>query len=289
MRVGVVILPQQRWADARRRWRHAEALGFDHAWTYDHLAWRSLADEPWFATVPTLAAAALVTDRIRLGTFVTSPNFRHPVPLAKEAMSLDDLSEGRLLLGVGAGGDGVDADVLGQERLSPRQKIDRLAEFLDVLDRSLTAPVTSYAGEYFTAREARTYPGCVQQPRVPFVVATNGARGMRLAATYGQGWLTTGPATDDEEAWWDGVARRAQEMTALAPSGIDRYLSLDGPAYSLSSVTRAEDMIGRAAELGFTDVVVHWPRESGVYAGDEAVLEELGARLPQLRRDPERR
>lgn len=287
MRVGVVILPQQRWAEARRRWRHAEDLGFDHAWTYDHLAWRSLADEPWFATVPTLAAAALVTDRIRLGTFVTSPNFRHPVPLAKEAMSLDDLSGGRLLLGVGAGGDGVDADVLGQERLSPRQKIDRLTEFLDVLDRSLTAPVTSFAGEYFIAREARTYPGCVQQPRVPFVVAANGARGMRLAAAYGQGWLTTGPATDDEDAWWEEVSRRAEDMTALAPSGIDRYLSLDGPAYSLSSAARAEDMIGRAAELGFTDVVVHWPRETGVYAGDEAVLEELAAMLPRVRVAPD--
>src|SRR5659263_558528 len=57
-----------------------DRYGFDHAWTYDHLAWRSLADEPWFATVPLLAAAGAVTERIGLGTWVASPNFRPRVP-----------------------------------------------------------------------------------------------------------------------------------------------------------------------------------------------------------------
>ncbi|HZI97226.1 MAG TPA: LLM class flavin-dependent oxidoreductase, partial [Actinomycetales bacterium] len=109
MRIGVVVLPQQRWAEAAARWRALEDMGFDHAWTYDHLAWRSLADEPWFATVPTLTAAALVTSRIRLGTWVASPNYRHPVTFAKELMSLDDVSGGRFELGIGAGGIGFDA------------------------------------------------------------------------------------------------------------------------------------------------------------------------------------
>ena len=84
MRVGVVVLPQQRWSQAAPIWAAVEQMGFDHAFTYDHLAWRDLADEPWFATVPTLTAAATVTSRVRLGTWVASPNFRHPVPFAKE-------------------------------------------------------------------------------------------------------------------------------------------------------------------------------------------------------------
>ena len=54
MRIGIVLLPQQRWKLARERWVRAERYGFDHAWTYDHLAWRSLADEPWFATAEKL-------------------------------------------------------------------------------------------------------------------------------------------------------------------------------------------------------------------------------------------
>ena len=109
----MVILPERSWAEARPRWEQAEALGFDHAWTYDHLTWRSFRDQPWFGALPTLTAAALVTERIRLGPLVASPNFRHPVPFAKELVTLDDISGGRLTLGIGAGGTGWDATVLG--------------------------------------------------------------------------------------------------------------------------------------------------------------------------------
>ena len=65
--VGIALLPQERWVSARRKWEQVEEWGFDHAWTYDHLAWRTLVDQPWFATVPLLAAAAAVTERIGLG------------------------------------------------------------------------------------------------------------------------------------------------------------------------------------------------------------------------------
>ena len=111
MRLGVVILPDQRWEDAREKWQRAETLGFDHVWTYDHVVWDGLPDSPWFGSVPTLAAASAVTERIRLGTLVASPNFRHPVPFARELMTLDDISGGRLTLGVGAGSRGSDASL----------------------------------------------------------------------------------------------------------------------------------------------------------------------------------
>ena len=93
--------------------RAAEDAGFSTVWTYDHLSWRSLRDGPWFGAVPLLAAAARITERIRLGTLVASPNFRHPVPFAKEILTLDEVSGGRLDLGIGAGGTGADATVLG--------------------------------------------------------------------------------------------------------------------------------------------------------------------------------
>src|SRR6267154_2416982 len=102
VRFGIIILADQRWQDSVRRWRLAEDYGFDHAWTYDHLGWRSLVDGPWFDAVPTLTAAAMVTSRIRLGTMVASPNFRNPVPFARDLTGLDDISAGRLTVGVGA-------------------------------------------------------------------------------------------------------------------------------------------------------------------------------------------
>jgi alkanesulfonate monooxygenase SsuD/methylene tetrahydromethanopterin reductase-like flavin-dependent oxidoreductase (luciferase family) len=103
MRLSTVILPLERWPHSQKKWRRAEELGFSAAYTYDHLSWGRLEDRPWFGAVPTLSAAALATSTIRLGTFVTTPNFRHPVPLAKDLLSLDDLSNGRLTVGVGRG------------------------------------------------------------------------------------------------------------------------------------------------------------------------------------------
>ncbi|MGH9020116.1 MAG: LLM class flavin-dependent oxidoreductase, partial [Acidimicrobiales bacterium] len=114
MRLGVVILPSARWRDAAQHWRRVEEMGVGVAYTYDHLSWRDFRDRAWFAMVPTLAAAAAATTRLQIGPLVTTPNFRHPVPLAKDLIALDDLSEGRLVVGVGAGGRGFDAAVLGQ-------------------------------------------------------------------------------------------------------------------------------------------------------------------------------
>lgn len=285
----MVVLPQQRWAEAAPRWRRVEELGFDSAWTYDHLSWRSLRDQPWFATVPTLVAAATVTSTVRLGTWVASPNFRHPVPFAKELMSLDDISGGRFVLGVGSGGAGADATVLGQAPLPGSRRTARFVEFVELLDHLLRERSTTWHGEFFSADDARMIPGGPSEPRLPFVVAANGPRGMALAARFGQGWATTGPGGGAVEDWWTGVADASARMDrALTdagrdPASLDRYLSVDAGGYALGSVDGFLRVVDRAAALGFTDVVTHWPREDGVYAGDERVLEGVAGRLPGLR------
>lgn len=282
-----MILPEHRWPVAEPRWRAAETHGFDHAWTYDHIGWRSLVDGPWFDAVPTLTAAAVVTTRIRLGTLVASPNLRHPVPFARSLLSLDDISGGRLLVGVGAGTPaGYDNVVMGGDGLPPRARVDRFGEFVEQLDSLLTAERTSISGEHYTSVDARSAPGCVQLPRAPFVVAANGPRSMRIAARFGQAWLTTGKGGDTIDEWWAGVADLAARFAATPGSeGKDRYLSMDAaPVFSLSSVEYFREAVGRAAELGFTDVITHWPREDGVYAGRESTLESVASTvLPGLR------
>lgn len=295
MRFGLVILPQFDWPEAGRLWRDAERLGFDHAWTYDHLSWRGLAGERWHATVPTLTAAAMVTERIRLGTFVASPNFRHPVPFAKDLATVDQVSGGRVLLGLGSGGTGFDANVLGQPELSPRERFERFREFTEALDALLRFELgsdegISYTGEHFTAVSARMVGEPAQHPRVPFLMAGQGRRALRLAARHGAGWVTTGGSEESDDAWWQGVADlvgRFEDACAAEgrdPQTMDRMLSLDSDArYSLASVGAFEDAVGRAGELGFTDVVSHRPRAHGLYAGSDAVLEEAARRLPALR------
>jgi alkanesulfonate monooxygenase SsuD/methylene tetrahydromethanopterin reductase-like flavin-dependent oxidoreductase (luciferase family) len=279
VRLGVCILPELRWPEQRRLWQRAEALGFDHAWTYDHLAWRSLADGPWFGAVPTLTAAALATARMRLGPLVASPNYRHPVPFAKELITLDDVSLGRLTLGIGAGGEGWDASVLGQKPWSQRERSERLAEFVELLDVLLRQPETTHDGQWYSAERARMSPGCVQQPRIPFAVAAAGPRGMRLAATHASTWVTTGDRSGGGiEAVGDQV-KRLEDACASAgrdPSTIDR-LVLTGPELpaGLESEAAFADTVGRYAHVGITDLVVHWPRPSEPYAGDVATFERI--------------
>ncbi|MEA2435903.1 MAG: hypothetical protein QOF65_459, partial [Thermoleophilaceae bacterium] len=213
-----------------------------------------------------------------LGTLVASANFRHPVHFAREITALDDISRGRLTLGLGAGAAAptFDALVLGRPPLTPRQRADRFAEFVELLDSLLRNERTTWRGEYYEAVDARSTPGCVQKPRVPFVVAANGKRGMALAARYGEGWVTTGGQADDLDAWWRSVAELAGRFEGAG----DRYLMLDSaPVFSLSSASFFEEQLGRARELGFTDAITHWPRPSSWYAGDESVLDEVAPLL----------
>jgi alkanesulfonate monooxygenase SsuD/methylene tetrahydromethanopterin reductase-like flavin-dependent oxidoreductase (luciferase family) len=288
VRFGIVILPDQRWAQAVRRWRLAEEYGFDHAWTYDHLGWRTLVDGPWFDAIPTLTAAAGMTSRIELGILVASPNFRHPVSFARQLTSVDDISGGRLVLGLGAGvgGTNFDTAVLGIQPLTARQRADRFVEFAELLDLILRTDRVTWHGEYYTAVDARNLPGCVREPRVPFVVAGNHRRSIEVAARLGDGWVTVGTKADDLEKWWASVADGIHRLEeALGVAGRDsvtvrKYLQLDAaPVFSLSSADYFADATGRAGELGFTDVITHWPRPDGPYAGNEAVLEAVAASL----------
>ncbi|MCI3240834.1 LLM class flavin-dependent oxidoreductase [Streptomyces spinosisporus] len=295
LRLSTVILPYRRWHEGgRAAWERAEQLGFHTAYTYDHLSWRvPFRDGPWFGAVPTLTAAAAVTERLRLGTLVTSPNFRHPVTLAKELISLDDISGGRITLGIGAGGTGFDATALGQEPWTPRERANRFAEFVPLLDRLLTQESVSYEGDFYAAHEARNIPGCVQRPRLPFAVAATGPRGLALAARHGQAWVTTG----DPKLYENGTSEQSirairgqAEKLADACAEIGRdaaqmdKILLTGftpdRARPLDSLDAFVDFAGRHRELGFTEIVIHWPVPETVFAAEEKVFEQIAMDAP---------
>ncbi|MEU5685244.1 LLM class flavin-dependent oxidoreductase [Streptomyces venezuelae] len=292
LRLSTVILPVHRWNEGgREQWLRAEELGFHTAYTYDHLAWRTFRDGPWFGAVPTLTAAATVTERLRLGTLVTSPNFRHPVTLAKELISLDDISGGRITLGIGAGGNGFDATTLlkgDEEPWTPRERADRFGEFVPLLDRLLTEDAVTYEGTFYSAREARNIPGCAQRPRLPFAVAATGPRGLRLAARHGQAWVTTG----DPKLYESGTPEESREAIrgqvdklgkACAEAGRD-VAELDKILLTgftpdrnrpLESLDAFVDFAGRHQELGFTELAVHWPIPGSDFAADQSVFEQI--------------
>lgn len=291
-RLGVVVLPEYSWARTRDVWQAAEEMGFEHGWTFDHLSWRSLRGRPWFDSLTSLTAVAAVTSRLRLGTLVASPNFRHPVPTAQQVMTLDEISGGRFVFGIGAGAAGTDEAAVGAP--APVRRAGRFEEFVVLSDLLLRQRRTSFHGRHYDVVEADMVPGCVQRPRVPFAIAAGGPRGMRLAARYAQTWVTIGdaqrPGERPERDTWEILAdqvRRLDDACAAegrSPGDLGRLVNVSRlVAEPYSSPQRLGEVVDRCATLGFTDVVVNHPRESGVFAGDEdgfrvAVSEVLQAR-----------
>ena len=250
----------------------ADAIGVRTVWTYDHLLWPPLRDSPWHSSIPLLAAAAIRTERARLGLQVATPNFRHPVPFAKELMTLDQISDGRLEVGLGAGVEGGDALVLGDPPRTRRERTDRFAEWLGLLDRLLREPVTTVRGERFSAIDAHMLPGCRQRPRVPFTVAAAGPRALGLVAEHGQAWVTYGPYGPQVESpdWFaalEAQSLRLDETLAAAGRAADSVRRIAQFAldvrWPFESRERYADTLGRLSALGFSEVTVHWCRPDG--------------------------
>lgn len=266
--------------------RAAEQAGVRTVWTYDHLTWPRLADGPWYGCVPLLAAAAVATTTVRLGLQVATPNFRHPVPFAKELMTLDQLSGGRLEVGLGAGAEGADAAVLGDPPRSRRERTDRFVEWIGLLDQLLTAPVTTVRGERFTAVDAHQLPGCIQQPRVPFTVAAAGPRAMALVGRYGTAWVTYGPygpAVEPDE-WFAALTAQSAALTdtlaraGRADSEVRRIVQFDLEArWPFRDEAAYSQTLSRLSNLGFDEVTIHWPRPDGLGVPTERLAAVLSA------------
>ena len=167
MRFGITILPEHRWSDAEPLWRRAEEYGFDHAWTYDHLVWAGLPDSPWFGAAADPDGGGHWSPTIRLGTFVSSPNYRHPSRFLRDLLALDDISGGRLICGLGTGGD-LDSRILGEDD-TVKERVDRFHEFVELLDRLLREDHVDHAGDALPcgrrahpARAGAAAPGAVR-------------------------------------------------------------------------------------------------------------------------------
>ncbi|MEV4450557.1 MULTISPECIES: LLM class flavin-dependent oxidoreductase [Streptomyces] len=290
VRLGALVLPDRPGPGGVEVWRRVEDLGFDHAWTLDHLSWRLPPDQPWFDALTTLTAAAAVTSRIELGTLVVSPNFRHPVVTARQAMTLDHVSGGRFVLGAGAGAVGADSRALGGPALSPAEQAVRFEEFVSLTHMLLREPTTTFTGGYFSAHGVRMVPGSLRPDGIPLAVAATGPRGMRLVAEYGDTWITIGdartPGGQSEREAFGTLGRQLDRLAAACEqvgrslTGLRRLVNLSRAVEDpYGSPERLVELVGRCADMGFTDVVVAFPRREGVFAGDMSVFEEAVSRL----------
>ena len=155
--------------------RRAEDLGYSSLLVPDHLGHQ-------LSPIAAMAAAAAATTTLRIGGFVFANDFRHPLLLAREAATLDLLSDGRLELGLGAGWRTADYRQLGTAYDAPGRRIDRLAEAIGVVKRLLAGKTVTHAGPHYRLGAARVWPRPVQQPHPPIIMGGGGPRMLRLAA-----------------------------------------------------------------------------------------------------------
>jgi alkanesulfonate monooxygenase SsuD/methylene tetrahydromethanopterin reductase-like flavin-dependent oxidoreductase (luciferase family) len=214
MRFGIVTDQNLPWAALVERWQLFDALAFDSAWDCDHFIQPSRPTGPYFEAWTLLAGLAAVTKRIRVGVLVSSNTFRHPSLLAKQAVTLDHISNGRLDIGLGAGWYEPEHPMFGLEFWPPAERVTRFEEAVELLNNWLTAETTTFSGNYYQLHDAPTRPRPLQQPRPPLVLAGHRPRMLGIIARYADTWNSFGTVEEMRE-------RNAQLDEACARLGRD--------------------------------------------------------------------
>jgi F420-dependent oxidoreductase-like protein len=175
-------------------WREVDALGFDSAWVFDHfLPIFSDPTGPCLESWTSLSALAMVTQRVRLGVLVTGNTYRHPAVLAKMATTLDIISHGRLILGLGAGWFELEHTTYGLSFPGVRERLQRLEEALTVITRLWTEERVTFAGRYYQLTNAFLNPRPVQQPRPSLLVGASGEKvALDIVARHADIWNSFG-------------------------------------------------------------------------------------------------
>lgn len=182
------------WSDTLAQARAAEELGFDGIWYADHFMPNAAepADGPIQEAVSILSALAACTERVRLGPLVFGNTYRHPAVLAKSAVSIDQISGGRFVLGLGAGWQENEHRAYGIDFHSFRWRFDRLEEACQVLQSLLGGGRSNFAGEHYRLEEAPLDPAPVQSP-LPILIGGGGEkRTLPIVARYAQEWNVWG-------------------------------------------------------------------------------------------------
>jgi alkanesulfonate monooxygenase SsuD/methylene tetrahydromethanopterin reductase-like flavin-dependent oxidoreductase (luciferase family) len=286
---GVVVVQDLPWPEWLRRVREVESYGYDTVWVWDHLVHRTLTEaDPLLDSFGVLSAAAAVTTRVRLGTLVASPTLRHPFVLAKQAMTLDHVSGGRLDLGIGAAGVLRDYEALGIAPWPKAEQVDRFRETVEYV-RAVLGGATSYAGRYYSGSGLSIVPG---RP-LDLTLAAHGPRTLRIAAAHAARWNTIA-ARDLSPS--DALAQAASRNALLTryatelgrdPASIRRSVFLGSAQWPVrESAAAFADAVRRFRDVGFDDFVLMYPDHPAEQrVGHGAAAPDIVARVGEMLAD----
>ncbi|MGB7878292.1 MAG: LLM class flavin-dependent oxidoreductase [Ilumatobacteraceae bacterium] len=268
-RIGLVVPPVGPWSAQADGYRWAEEVGYDVVYTADHLTHPTMPGLWLGEAFTTLTAAAAVTERILLGTLVASAVFRTPVSLARVAMTVQDISAGRLVLGLGMG-----SPLCAVADRGARGSLGEMSDrFADVVHgyRAVLDGATDWQGDTtsFGGLETTGMPEGTDAPEL--LLAGHGPKSLAFAAAYADTWNTyggpgAGELEDDE--FWGLVGRQAGGLVTACerqgrdPDSVRRSLLLGfGRVLPTASVDSYLVAVERAVALGFDELVVygsHW-------------------------------
>ena len=296
LRFGVLTIQTVSWEKMVERWQSIEALGFDSVWVMDHFAMGTEPTMPLFEAWTLLAGLATQTNRIRIGVLVTGIPWRNPAFLARQALTVDHLSHGRLELGLGAGLAGDPAHAMtGIEDWAPRERVARFREYVEIGDQLLRNEVTTYQGRYYQLKEAAMNPAPVQQPRPPIVIGAMGSAMLKIAARYADTWSSFGgfkgtfaeklEETRRRNALLDDycgeIGREPQTIRrsylVFEPEAIMRQ----GAMTIFNSVEAFQDVVKRLTDVGITEFILYYPFIDEQLPIFEQIAKEV---IPKLRR-----
>jgi alkanesulfonate monooxygenase SsuD/methylene tetrahydromethanopterin reductase-like flavin-dependent oxidoreductase (luciferase family) len=278
--------------DAISQCNYIEELGYDSIWVGDHFSNRIIQSDPFFDAWTTLAALAARTNRIRLGSLVTNFISRNPTLVARQALSVDHISNGRLELGLGAGVYPEDHSMAGVDFWQPRERVDRFRESIQIVDQMLQNEETSFEGVYYSIEGAILNPEPVQKPRPPITVAALGGRTIQIAAEFADCWNTLGLSIDMVRSGRTPSGNEALETVRKQGEILDRCCESlgrnrseirrsllvgmmdDTPTESIDSFC---DFVGRYQEIGINEFIFYWLTDE--------YRELLGERIQMLDRN----
>lgn len=274
LRFGILNPPFFSWKKEIARWKLIEALGFDCVWVADHFVNFEHPEEPWFEAWTLLAALATHTKNIRIGTLVTCFAFRNPAFLARQALTVDHISNGRLELGLGAGlsgGRDPSYTMIGIKDWTPSERIARFREVVEILDQCLCNRVTTYNGLYYQLQDTTIYPPPVQEPRPPITIAANRRYMLKIAARHADTWNSVPGRWDQpldvklrntrlrNEFINEYCAKKGRD-----PSTLRRSLLIYEPEYKtkesiFDSPEIFQEVVRSYQDLGITELIFTYP------------------------------
>jgi alkanesulfonate monooxygenase SsuD/methylene tetrahydromethanopterin reductase-like flavin-dependent oxidoreductase (luciferase family) len=294
LRFQVLCLPNVPWDDLQQRFIRLEQLGIEVAALPDHFVDWTDPPSPWFESWTALTGLAAATTSIRLTTCVTQIPFRNPAMFARQALTLDHISSGRVEIGLGTGlAKDPSLAMVGITDWEPSERVARLGEYVQVVDRLLRDEVSSFAGEFYRVDGAIMNPRPVQSPRPPILVGALGPVMIRHAARFADTWNSLSFSESFEEQ----VAETRERVALMDEAGEGLGRERDTLRYSYTmfdararprggamdyfeSVDRFEDNVGRILELGMDEIGLYYPLDARQVATFERIATDV---LPRLR------